>query len=164
MAKEHNNFVKEQITTTLLKLLETNSLSELNISDITKAALVSRMSFYRNFSSKEDILKQHSVFLTKQWGEEFENTPGYGIHNVFGSLFEHFANNQDFYKLLYRENLSTLILDTILEISGPKPDMSNKEAYEKAFFAYGLYGWIDEWIARGMQESPEEINQLLNLK
>ena len=56
--------------------------------------------------------------------------------------------------------MSYLILDTIkLKINLSKDD-PNIDAYGKAFFAYGLYGWICEWIDRGMQETPDEINEL----
>lgn len=40
--------------------------------------------------------------------------------------------------------------------------LSNPEAYAAAFASYGLYGWIREWLARGMQESPEELYAFLN--
>lgn len=39
--------------------------------------------------------------------------------------------------------------------------LSNPEAYAIAFVSYGIYGWIEEWLARGMQESAEEIYMLL---
>ena len=34
------------------------------------------------------------------------------------------------------------------------------EVYAKAFVAYSLYGWIEVWFQRGMQESAEEMQQL----
>jgi len=56
--------------------------------------------------------------------------------------------------------MSEIILETIKEKTGLVSSLSNKEAYEKAFFSYGLYGWICEWIKRGMKESADEINSL----
>lgn len=41
-----------------------------------------------------------------------------------------------------------------------KPESSKAEAYAKAFAAYALYGWIEMWFQRGMQESAEEMRQL----
>lgn len=34
-------------------------------------------------------------------------------------------------------------------------------AYVTSFIAYGTFGWIDEWIGRGMQESAETMEALL---
>ncbi|MBR2810366.1 MAG: TetR family transcriptional regulator C-terminal domain-containing protein [Solobacterium sp.] len=80
---------------------------------------------------------------------------------MFGSLFRHYHDHAAFYTMLLRQNMSWVILDTIKEKTGMVAELSNREAYAKAFFAYGLYGWVCEWIERGMQESPEEINAMI---
>ena len=36
----------------------------------------------------------------------------------------------------------------------------NIEAYIKSFWAYGIYGWLIEWMKRGMPESGDELYQL----
>ena len=41
--------------------------------------------------------------------------------------------------------------------------MPNLEAYMKSFWAYGIYGWLLEWIKRGMQESGKELETLFVL-
>jgi hypothetical protein len=41
--------------------------------------------------------------------------------------------------------------------------MQNLEAYMKSFWAYGIYGWLIEWIKRGMQESGKELSTLFAL-
>lgn len=35
-------------------------------------------------------------------------------------------------------------------------------AYGVSFVMYGTYGWIDEWLHRGMQEDSEVIAQVLS--
>lgn len=54
--KEANRRVKESITTTLLHLLNQKSISEISISEIISKAGVARASFYRNYSSKENVI------------------------------------------------------------------------------------------------------------
>ena len=39
--------------------------------------------------------------------------------------------------------------------------LKNREAYEKAFWAYDIYGWLLEWMGRGMVESADDINAML---
>jgi AcrR family transcriptional regulator len=41
----------------LLQLLETENFQEITIQEITDRARVSRRTFYRNYSSKEEILE-----------------------------------------------------------------------------------------------------------
>ena len=159
---EKSRYVQQKITETLLNLLEEKNIEDIDIRYLCSKAGVGRASFYRNYSSKEDVILQYSNKLIQEWGTAFENDPNSSPFNVFGSLFKHYKEHSSFYSTLIRQNMSYIILDTIKKTVGLLPELSNKEAYEKAFFAYGLYGWICEWIQRGMQESPEEINQMLS--
>ena len=53
-----------------------------------------------------------------------------------------------------------MLKDIIIELCGPRPEHTAMEAYAKAFVAYSLYGWIEVWFQRGMQESAEELTKL----
>ena len=162
MAKQpKSSYVKTKITNTLLQLLNKYDINEIDIRFLCQEAGVGRASFYRNFSSKEQVILEHASSLIQAWGDAFEADPDSSPFNVFGSLFDHFKQNKKFYTLLYKQNMSGVILETIKDKVGLIPSLSNKEAYEKAFFSYGLYGWICEWIKRGMKESAEGINHLL---
>ena len=50
--------------------------------------------------------------------------------------------------------------ESVKDACGAKPEQPNVVAYTSAFIAFGLYGWIEEWFKRGMQESPEEMARL----
>ena len=159
---DKNTYVIKEIQKALLSLMKKKALKDISITEIVTKAQVGRASFYRNFKSKEDVLKQYDLSLIKAWGNQSESDPESNIHNVFGSLFDHYQNHRDFYLLLLKNNLTETILATILEVAGPKNEMSNSEAYGKSFIAYGIYGWVIEWMSRGMQESAQEINVLLD--
>ena len=49
------------------------------------------------------------------------------------------------------------MLQTLLEQSEITPEMPNAMAYLKSSIAYMLYGWVVEWMKRGMQESGTEL-------
>ena len=53
-----NAYVIEHINEALLGLLKEKSLNEISISEICETAGVGRMSFYRNYESKEDVIKK----------------------------------------------------------------------------------------------------------
>ena len=155
---KNNSYVKNQITQALLELMLTNDFNEIKITDIVKKAMVGRASFYRNFTNKEDILKQYLLKLIQEWGSEFENSEN---PDFVESLFGHYKKHSEVYTLLFSSNLSYLVLDNIKTVCGPKPKQEAIQAYWSAWFAYGLFGWIEEWITRGMKESPKEIAQLI---
>lgn len=54
-----NAYVIRHLTDALLKLLHKKPLQEISISELCAQAGVGRASFYRNFDSKEDILKTY---------------------------------------------------------------------------------------------------------
>lgn len=156
-AYDNTTYVCAQVTTALLKLMETSQYHTINISELATAAQVSRSSVYRNFVDKDDILRRHLKKLIEAWKQNFEASPG---QDFSGSLLRHFFANRDFYLLLYRSDLSWMLHESIKNACGLKPDMPSVIAYGTASFAGALFGWVDEWISRGMKETPEELEML----
>ena len=147
--EQKNTYVKKQITAALLDLLKEKPLSDISVSELTSRAEIGRVSFYRNYQSKEDILKEESDRLIKEWGRLYESNPESAPETLFPSLFDFYRDHRDFYTTLYDAGMSSI--------------MQNLEAYMKSFWAYGIYGWMLEWIKRGMQESGKELTALFSL-
>ncbi len=158
---EKNKYVKEQLTNALIELLKEKKLTDISVSELTKRAGVGRVSFYRNYSDMNDILIEHSNMLMKRWSEDFEADKNASIFTVFGSLFKHYKDQRDFYEIMYQNGITDPILDAVKNKIEYSDDLDNKTAYSKAFFAYGMYGWILEWMKRGMAEDSDDINAIL---
>lgn len=154
-----NSYVIEHITDALLKLLKDKPINAVSISELCDLAGIGRASFYRNFESKEDILKAYINMLFHEWINhvEINDIP---LSDLVYQMFSHFEKHKEFYELLNNRQLIYLLKDVIIDICGPKPEQSNAEAYAKAFVSYTLYGWIEVWFQRGMQESAEEISSM----
>ena len=152
------SYVQEQITRALLKLMEQYPFEEITVTQVVQHAGVGRASFYRNYKSNDDVIRFCVVERIKQWGRDFEaaGDPDWAI-----SLLRHFYAHREFYTLLYRCGLSHHMLAAIRETVGVEAETQNVPAYMKAWFAGALYGWIEEWIHRGMQETPEQMQKLL---
>ncbi|MGI6046191.1 MAG: TetR/AcrR family transcriptional regulator [Eggerthellaceae bacterium] len=56
---EVNAITRERIEATLIALMSEKDFSDITITDITKKAGVSRLAYYRNYESKEDIWLRH---------------------------------------------------------------------------------------------------------
>lgn len=152
-----NTYVIEHITDSLFKMLRDKPLDSISISELCDEAGVGRASFYRNFDSKEDIIKSYLNQLFNDWKKEYDKCDDKSLNKLIEAMFTHFELNRDFYSLLNDRHLIYLLKDVVMEICGPKPEQSKVEAYTTAFAAYSLYGWIEVWFQRGMQESPKEI-------
>lgn len=161
--EEKNSYVKEQITQATILLLKEYQLSQITISQIITQAQVSRNSFYRNYSNKEEILAKHIKNLTTKWEADYKATSNDSNAELYGSLFKHLKEHSEFYILLKKQNLFHLFLNVYIELFGAKTEYDNMRAYVTSFITYGTYGWIEEWIARGMQESAETMSALLSL-
>ena len=162
MKKKPNQiyYVEQQLVDALIALLNHKSLSEISVRELCDQAGVGRASFYRHYQSKEEILERHARFLIKEWSQELESDPGAKPWDVFESLFCHMKKHQAFYEVLHKTGRDNVLRISLREKIGLTKDLSNSDAYQKVFFADGVSGWIEEWIERGMQETPAELNEL----
>ncbi len=152
-----NAYVIEHITDALLILLRDKPVGDISISELCDLAGIGRASFYRNFESKEDILRRYINKIFKEWTNEADKKENRPLSELLGLLFAHFEKHKDFYRLLNERKLIYLLKDVIIGLCGPKPEQDKVEAYARAYVAYALYGWIEVWFERGMQETAEEI-------
>lgn len=160
----NDSYVANKITEVLLDLLKKNDLNKISISALCDKAGVGRASFYRNFNSKEDVLKKYDKKLIELWGKDYEKNSNSTIETFIPSLISHYKKYQEFYSVLYKENLSYIVLDTILYACKLQEKKSNIEAYVTAFIGYGIFGIINEWIARGMVETEEVLLKIMQKK
>ncbi len=156
-----NNYVKIQITNALLKLLKEKELNDISISEITTTAQVSRISFYRNFNDKDSIIKEYMHLTLNEWNKNHPKTSEHTEDDILGDIFAYITEYKDFYLMLRDRNIFYFLKDIIMDALGPKAEYPNFGAYTAAFIANGIYGWIEEWFLRGMQESGEEMTKLL---
>lgn len=61
-----NGNQKEWITEALLSLMKEKTFSEITVQEITEKADLVVKSFYHNFGTKEDVLKEHTLEIMKR--------------------------------------------------------------------------------------------------
>ena len=154
--REKNCYVKNQILAALLTMIGEQDFDSITVSALTERAGVGRASFYRNFESKEDVLRQESGrlmgLLRLQWEQQAEHT-----ENFLASLLDFYQAHKPFYLALYRAGRFQMVLEEYLRGSEITPELPNAAAYLKSALAYLTYGWVVEWVRRGMQESGTEL-------
>ena len=162
--QEKNTYVRQHILSALLELMKTQDFAAISIQELVDTAGVGRASFYRNFASKEDVLKQESVRLTDGWKAQFDRehpngTPGQDNLWLI-SLLDFYKEHSEFYLAVYHAGLSDIMLDTLLSYFDRSPEIPNALAYLNSAIGYMLYGWVHEWMCRGMQESGTELARM----
>lgn len=150
---------KSYIAEALMILMKTKDFVKITNKEITDKAGVSHITIYRNFSSKEEIVK---YYLKNTFNSYFSNWKD--DKNIAYQLFTFFQKYKDIIDLLYKANLQHLLIDNILELHNYNIADPSAVAYSKVTVAYLIFGWCDEWYKRGMKETPEEIAELFSKK
>ena len=154
-------YVEQQLAKTLVELLKNKTFDEISIRELCDKAGVGRASFYRHYRSKEEVLERHAQFLIMKWTKELESNPNAKPWDVFESLFCHIKKHQDFYEVLHKTGRDSVLRVSLRKKIGLTKEVTNEDAYQKVFFADGISGWVEEWIERGMQETPDALNKSL---
>ena len=150
---------KGYIAEALIQLMKIKRFSSITNKNITERAGVSHITIYRNFSSKEDIIKYYLKTLFSKYTSSWNDNENFAYQ-----LFTFFQTNKDIIDLLYKANLQYLLLDNILELYNYNKEDAVDIVYSKITVAYFVFGWCDVWYKRGMIETPEEMANLMAQK
>ncbi|WP_449620316.1 TetR/AcrR family transcriptional regulator [Robertmurraya sp. Marseille-Q9965] len=160
---------KEWITFALLELLKTKQLSKLNISEVVKKAGVSRMAFYRNYESLEQVLKE---YYEPKFADIFNKIASQSNHEqkitdltiFFVALSDdfHLAIEGDYTDLLYQ--IFKYHITQFYDEMSPFQDWKGaKRNYWNHFMSAGVFEVWVTWIKNGQIETLEEISSLIRL-
>lgn len=164
-----NKITKECIFTALLILMEKKDLKEISITEVTKKAGVSRMAFYRNYNSMEDIIRSYLDELFEDYScHILKQEKTYDYESV-RMLFSYFRKHEKLITNLAKSNLTNLILDSAVvflhsfskNIVCKKEYSPEKEKYNIDFLAGGFYKVLTEWAKSGLKESDEEMAEIV---
>ena len=95
--------------------------------------------------------------MNEETGKFHQEHSGEDEREFLIHLLEHLKKYKDKFELLYKNNLSHLFLHHIYQWCGPKEGTDDHEAYLKAAKAFAIYGFIDEWVKRGMKGKTEAV-------
>mgnify|MGYP000112351519 FL=1 len=158
--KDRNSFVKREITSTLITMMSEVPFDKISISDLVARAQVGRASFYRNFIDKQDVLQQESNRLMAEWGGKFKFDEVDKSSSTLISFLDFLKKHQKFYTTLFFTGHDDILQKAILQQFSIPEDSPNIIAYLASSVGYMTYGWVYEWIKRGMQESGTELARM----
>ncbi len=155
-------FLKECIADALLKLMEEKTLSQITVLEITNTAGVGRATFFRHFSSKEDVLTFKLLLLWERWAQEHEliDISKFSLYTT-KELFSFNLSIKPLLQKLYTENLQNCVYDAFSNIMAPQFGSDVVQCYANRFYTYGCFAMVDEWIKRGFLETPEQMADII---
>ncbi|MGN1053237.1 MAG: TetR/AcrR family transcriptional regulator [Candidatus Scatosoma sp.] len=161
--EEINRIVTESLQEALLALIEKNAYDSITITALCKKAGVSRMAFYGNFSSKDDILKSIITGLQKDLvlriGSPFRKPV---TEQWYVGLFRFVKEKASVLKLIFDAGFQVKYLELVNGILQRHKNMAAEEVYLRLFWCGGIVNAVIYWIAHGLKESPEEMAGICN--
>lgn len=156
-----SDFLKECIADSLLRLLRTKPLEAITIREITELANVSRVTYYRNFTSKEEVIEFKLDKLMTDWIEHEKTIRNTSACELAIRFFQFFYSIRDIVQTLIQAKLSLLLLNALIIRFGDVFTQDCAEYYRRIFISFGLCGVILTWMDTGMNESPEEMGKIV---
>ncbi|MBP2651471.1 MAG: regulatory protein TetR [Firmicutes bacterium] len=155
--------IKEYISEALLLLMVNKNYNDISISEITKKAGVNRSTYYRNFASKEAVLKFSLENILFSYISEFKDSKYTDSKNYLNIIFCHFYRYKSQLLLIQRNGLSYLLLEVVnayFEKTLCDQISNQKEKFRIYYHAGGIYNFLLLWMDNSMQESPPEITEI----
>lgn len=155
-----DTLTRNYIFEALYELLSRKNINEINVSEICDKAGVSRMSFYRNFKSKDDLVSkslEKILINLKESLSQQEQINQYTVtREIFSTALKYTKISQAFKNSDYIEKFINSIGEQLFTFS-PEDKINPTKKYVPIFYFSALAGVLAMWLNNGTKESPEEM-------
>ena len=157
-SEELNRVVIESLQGALLQLVTKKPYDSITVTELCKKAGVSRMAFYGNFDSKDDIIKkiaydlQNELFL--RIGSPFRQAVTY---NWYLDLFRFTAEKSEILKSILCAGYQGKYLELVNSIILRHKDMQTEDSYLRLLWSGGIVNAVVYWLSGDMAETPEQM-------
>lgn len=157
---------KKYITIALLQLMEKHPYEKITIKDITDHAGVARLTFYRNFTNKDDVLKEYLQNMFTHYMEELDNESS--LVDALTVCFSYWKSNGHFTELLIKNEIEYILFEPFKEYVRVVLDhyqiSYNLTDIQKEFITGGLFFSMIDWIKDNNNSTPREsAKQILSI-
>lgn len=155
---------KEWIIDALIYLLKTKPYSTITVTEIAKKTGVARLTFYRNFQNKEEIIIARSHYLFQKYFDEINNEEEkFDLHHSLLLCYKYWKEDSEAIKLFENNNLMYLLEDTFYiyleKIIEDHPIFKELNLIQKSFIVGGLTHSMIFWLSTNSSDSPEKISR-----
>ncbi len=162
--EESHKLTKECIQTALVDLMTKKPYEKITISEIITRSGVSRSAFYRNYSSKKDVVNEiceETFMLFKEYADA--KCAREGTYSFFLGLFSAVKKHEKSIRLLLQANIQQIFPETISEQRSLSETIWPSDSPEKRYRNLALEGACNkillDWFKNGMKESVEYMAQ-----
>lgn len=157
---------RKWILEALIILMKEKSFDKISVTDITKKAGVARLTFYRNYETKEEILLDYFKKRLEQYLLEMRTGEKLNLENMLTACFLYWSDDRELLNLMLEQGLMSLLFtpftiafERVIEYS-----LDNKECYSEnqiEFIKGGLFMVMLYWIKKSGNETIDS-NKIAN--
>ncbi|MGN0287939.1 MAG: TetR/AcrR family transcriptional regulator [Atopobiaceae bacterium] len=157
----------ECLALTLVDLMDTRPLSSISVSELTKQAGISRATFYRHFSSAEDVLERYIACIMHGYEREVVHGRGFASYIVPENIVlmaAYFRRHRKLVEVLLARHMGDFLRKPIVQGVLALSLRSEVDLHERALavaYANSLFGLLAQWMEDGMKTAPEDIADTL---
>ena len=156
--------VKDRIAGAFIRLLKKREYHEITVVDIITEAQAGRVSFYRNFTDKDDVLRYYIASVTDDWlsqtKENYLTLTRESLSPYIVWLFEHMYQYRDVVDILIKTNKLYLLEDEFDKRFFARLE-SISNVMEILYKTGGIYKLFCYWAKTGYKETPQEVAELV---
>ena len=161
--QESKNLTREYIRTALMYLLKEHNYENITVTAIIQRAGVSRAGFYRNYTSKDDLLEDLASEVYRQVVHIFSNGNTQNTYEKYLLFFEKLKSNAEWFRVLTILSIHNKhIFHTSRYVENYTATLSPLEHYRNVALFHSQRAIILNWFEHGMKESPEEMATILS--
>lgn len=159
------------IQSAFLEILKEEKLPKVNVTEICRKANVNRATFYKYYSSPEDLLSKLEDIRLEELTKKILDGKPLSLMELTTIVIDDVIENFEFYTLLFGEdgtidfrkkftlNFHDMYMKFLVEYF-PSTTQERRELLY-SFLMTGCIGSFTVWYGRGMQESPETVKSFI---
>lgn len=152
---------KKIITETLLDLMKQYPFDEITVKRILLEAKISRKTFYRNFTSKDDVLGSYIDEILMDYKKALVMMGSISMLDTFDVIFKFCEDYQELLIMLRNNHLMHIPLMKLNAFLPSFYDDLGQSIYIIYFNIGAVWNVITQWLENGMTDSSENMKQLL---
>lgn len=155
--EESNKLTRECLQTALIYLMSEKPFDKISVTELVRRSGVSRTAFYRNYSTKEELLSEFSESMKRLLSTAFSDKKYFSDpYGFFLELLEQVKKNSHILKLIVQSGMIAEILKSYIS-ERKQSDKALAERYENTALYGAVLAVLLDWFDGGMTESSEDM-------
>ncbi len=153
-----NRVIRESLQHALILIMNKKAFASITITELCRKAGVSRMAFYGNYRSKEELLKRivlESVErLLEKIGSPFRESTDISWYE---QMFDCIKEDEFYLKTIFNAGFKHEYLSIMNELVLHNPTVTTENKYLRIIWSGGMANVIIQWIEDGAAVPTKEI-------